>query len=549
MSVGSLPAHFTFSATTVDDTGLKMVAVHDSRTGFTVRTALANDGLQVPAIMAFAGARFSRSADSAEDIFREIHTGKKSAQEKLANIFHNYGHASVGDMAMLFAYIENVPRYLLFKFFNATCLGGGQERSSRYQDFSASVPPTFSMFLPEGANPADYAKWEEKHTKYFKHLVALYKKYSPKIEEAYRELYQPEEGNKQHTGALTARVFDTARAFLPAGANTSGAYITSAREWARLIGEFKGTPFKDLICLAEQLEILFAPPEDVQKAFSYAPEAPDLIRHTEPDLRLHDLLPKLKPVARVLAVQISGRGKYPQQRVQKVRHLADRMTPTMTYLYYCLLHIYPMLTIGKFTSWYDTISEYTKKKLSKILFREFTHHNQVPLFGRSGGYLFEMKLALSEMIDFNRHRAWGRFSPFSETTDTSTLVRDGFQLPLYLDHPKLGDLKTEFQNELNRYYEKLLVLSQELPEEISSRYILSLLPNAHSVRFYMTGGPRELSYFPQLRVRPGGHINYRALAFEMAQQASKIDPLLQGVRLPANKKPDPFSREEFFDRS
>src|SRR5512133_626003 len=122
MAETQLPTHFHFSRSNPDKTGLVLISCTDDRTGFTVRTALSNTEFQVPAIMAFAGARFSRSADSAETIFQEIHTSKKSAQEKLANIFHNYGHASVGDMAMLFAYIENVPRYLLLKFFNASCL-------------------------------------------------------------------------------------------------------------------------------------------------------------------------------------------------------------------------------------------------------------------------------------------------------------------------------------------------------------------------------------------------------------------------------------------
>ncbi len=545
----SWQTNFTFSSSNTDQTGLRIISLQDKRTGFVVRTALAQDGTQVPSIMAFAGARFSRSADAATDIFSEIHQSKKSAQEKLANIFHNYGHASVGDMAMLFAYIENVPRYLMAKFFSSTALGGGQERSSRYQDFSTSSPLPASLYFPTEKQQQTNKKLIEKQQRYFLHLLSLYKKYTPIIENTYTEHFQPDPKIKGHKSALQARVFDTTRAFLPAGTATSGAYITSAREWSRLITEFKGSGFYDLLCLAEQLELLFAPPQEIVTSLAYQPEAPDLIRHTDQDTRLQEVLEKLKPLTRHLAVQISGRGKYPQYRAQKVRHLADRLTPANAYLYLTLLHIYPMLTVGKFTSWYATLSEYTKKKLSRILFRTYTHHHQVPLYGRTGGYLFEAKLALSEMIDFNRHRAWGRFCPFLETADTATLVRDGYQLPLYLEHPELAEVKQSFVDDFNRYYEKLLALSQNLPDDIDPRFMLSLLPNAHSVRFYMSGGPREISYFPQLRVRPGGHINYRALAYDIAQQSAKIDPLLHGTRLPTANKPNPFSREEFFDRS
>src|SRR3989344_4977279 len=100
MADTGLPKHFSFTVSNPQDTALKLVALTDSRTGFTVRTALANDHLQAPAIMAFAGARFSRSALTAEELFTEINTSAVAAQKKLANIFNNYGHASVGDMAM-----------------------------------------------------------------------------------------------------------------------------------------------------------------------------------------------------------------------------------------------------------------------------------------------------------------------------------------------------------------------------------------------------------------------------------------------------------------
>lgn len=89
--------------------------------------------------MAFAGARFSRSSDTAHDIFAEIRDAGANAQQKLAAIFRKYGHASVADMAQLFGYIENVPQYIATCFFCETSLGGGQERSTRYQDFSETA--------------------------------------------------------------------------------------------------------------------------------------------------------------------------------------------------------------------------------------------------------------------------------------------------------------------------------------------------------------------------------------------------------------------------
>ena len=130
-----LPSYFKFEITTPDETDLVLVSLTDSRTKFVVRTALPNSGKQVASIMAFAGARYSRSDLGAINLFKEIKDAQKSANEKLATIFRQYGHASVADMANLFAYIENVPQTVAWKFFYSTNLGGGQERSTRYQKF------------------------------------------------------------------------------------------------------------------------------------------------------------------------------------------------------------------------------------------------------------------------------------------------------------------------------------------------------------------------------------------------------------------------------
>ncbi|MGZ3646627.1 MAG: hypothetical protein ACXVCM_22580, partial [Ktedonobacteraceae bacterium] len=74
-----------------------------------------------------------------------------------------------------------------------------------------------------------------------------------------------------------------------------------------------------------------------------------------------------------------------------------------------------------------------------------------------------------------------------------------------------------------------------------------LLPLAHRVDLWMHGDPKQAAYLTAQRSRPGGHINYRSLAYEANQLLAKSDPYLSGMQL--SKKPDPSSREEFFDRS
>lgn len=543
----TLPEYFTFSSSNPKKTGLRLISLHDSRTNFTVRTAISQEGKQVPAIMAFAGARFSRSALTAEELFEEINVNAASAQKKLANIFVNYGHASVGDMANLFAYLENMPRYLMFQFFYSSALGAGQERSSRFQDFSKATPPELSLYM-RGKKKAVPKRLEKQYYALFHSLIERYTTYLPPVIEAYTNFYQPEPGNKMQASALQARSFDTVRYFLPAGTNTSGAYITSAREWTRLIVQFKSSPYKEAQYLGEQLEMLFSPSLEIAKSFRYLPEAPDLIRHTEPDLRVAATENELSVLAKDLIRRANKVRETPHKQRLSVKAVTG-LSATQTYLFYSLLRLAPQLTVAQFKKWYAGLSQGKIAKISAVLLNDYDHHHHLPLYAHTGAHTFELQLTLSEIIDLNRHRAWGRFTPFLETAEVGSLLESGFQLPLYLEHKQFRRLRQSFTDDFSRHYEALQQLAADLPAEVSPRLLLSLLPNAHSARFFLSAGPKEIHYMTHLRARPGGHINYREAAWQIAQKASKIEPLLQAITLGDNKRPAPFDREEFFDRS
>jgi hypothetical protein len=119
------------------------------------------------------------------------------------------------------------------------------------------------------------------------------------------------------------------------------------------------------------------------------------------------------------------------------------------------------------------------------------------------------------------------------------------------DIQAFADYKTAFEQDLVAYYTKL----QKFLENVSATYrdtidyafVLNLLPLAHQVDLWMHGDPKQAAYFTAQRSRPGGHINYRSLAYEANQLLVKYDPYLSGMHLSRN--PDPTSREEFFDRS
>lgn len=547
--------HFTFTVSDPDKTDLVIVSVTDSRTGYTVRTALPQSGKQTASIMAFAGARFSRSALSAEELFQEIRQAGSNANEKLANIFRNYGHSSVADMAQLFAYIEQIPDHYSTIFFNETSVGGGQQRSTRYQDFGKSIPLGLDS-IGISQEVKDYSKINDALLDLQQYALDKYQYWQSELTTQYIKAYGIDSTNKSETGALTARVFDSTRYFLPSGLmnKTSLAYITSAREWARLISVFKASYEKELIYLGEQLEVLFAPEESYAKEIHYTAEAPDLIRHTEADMITRNNLSELQRyVINELQIEnsldLSTSIRYHSLEVEL---LDMQLSAGEKILLQHIITLYPNAGIASILQWIKTLTTDQERTLSQILFKDFNHHKQMGNLFRVNTHSFVLTSSNSELRDLNRHRAWGRYIPALNTQNYEAVLYSGYTLPLYLtDNPALSLTREEFEKDMQGYYVKLqdfIALTREydwFPQYLWTQ----LLPFGHIFMSIFHASPKEISYMTQLRVRPGGHINYRYLAYELARLGANSDTLLSALIPSHLTQPDPVSREEFIDRS
>jgi hypothetical protein len=505
--------------------------------------------------MAFAGARFSRSALSAEELFQEIRQAGSNANEKLANIFRNYGHSSVADMAQLFAYIEQIPDHYSTIFFNETSVGGGQQRSTRYQDFGNSKPLGLDS-LGVDSNSEDYDKINQALLDLQQYSLEKYKYWQEKLTTEYIKVYEIDKDNKSETGALTARVFDSTRYFLPSGLmnKTSLAYITSAREWARLISVFKASNEYNLVCLAEQLEILFAPDDIEAQKLGYTPEAPDLIRHTEADTITNQNLLFLKQYLQT-ELQIEQNletSKIIRYHKVDAELLDTNLSAGAKILLQNIITLYPNASIKSILEFISNLTQEHQIQISKIVFKDFNHHKQMGNLFRVNTHSFVLTCSNSELRDLNRHRAWGRYIPAFSTNQYKETLCTGYTLPLYLtDNPELQAIRQEFEQDLQEYYQKLqnfINISSEY-EWFPQYMYVQLLPFAHIFTSFFHASPKEISYMTQLRVRPGGHINYRQLAYDIAKLGANSESLLQAMIPEHIAKPDACSREEFIDRS
>jgi thymidylate synthase ThyX len=555
--------HFTYSISDISKTGIFMISVHDSRTGFTVRTAIPDHGQQSASLMAFAGARFSRSSDTSEDIFAEIAKAGSNAQEKLANIFRNYGHASVADMANLFVYIENISKHHAARFFNETSIGGGQERSSRYQDFGSGQPEELDHYFPDSSSDEEYVDCNTLFKEIQSKGIHHYNTWKEKLTERYTELYDIDTDNKREMSALSARVFDTARSFLTSGLSTrtSLAWISNAREWARLIGVFKGSQDTQLQCLAQQIEALLAPDEDIAQSLGYVPEAPDLIKYTQADEKgktvrsqLREFLQTYGFESQIDALHLdrsnSNNITIPQSLLES-RLISEYSSASYKAVIQNILLEYPSVDYEYCQSFVYSLPEEAIDTLSKIVFSDFDHHTQMSVVYRINQLSYDISLSNAEAIDFNRHRAWGRFSPLWSSENTALgCLENGYVLPLYIsDVPELLDLKESFVADLESIYDSIREFVKKVHTKpwFNEWIIPQMVPLAHNARLIMHGSIKEVSYMTKLRVRPGGQINYRDVAYQIAEQTSFNDPLLTHIRI--DNRPDPRSRDEFIDRS
>jgi thymidylate synthase ThyX len=552
--------YFQFIKSDTKKTQVQLISLLDDRTNYTTRTVLSNASLRTPSITAFAGARYSRSASTAEEIFTEISGNTKDANERLSTIFRSYGHASVADMAQLFVYIENVPQIIESKFFNETSVGGGQGRSTRFQNFGSSTEKGLDKCILNLSidikNGSEYISLNEKFIDLQRTSTNYYLKYVDLLSQAYQRVYEVDLNDKKQASALQSRVFDTARYFLLSGINnvTSFCWITSAREWARIISFLKSSNSKNINYLAQELETLLAPEEELAKKIDYVAEAPDLIRYTQADETNINNLKKLKDELTNLEFQkIAKYYKNVGNNIQKVNLLNKSITSGSKILAQSILSIYPNVEYNWLLNWIEELSDKVKIKLSEILFCNLDHHNQANGSFRVNTHTFVINCSFAEFRDLNRHRAWGRFCPYVSVEENQySLFDNGYVLPLYLSqNEKLTIEREMFEQDLKTYYQKLEEF-KNICSKLSwfpENLFIELLPFAHNVNLWFHASPKEISYLTKLRVRPGGHINYREIAYLIAQEISKADPLLSSMNITKEEKPNASSKFEFLNRS
>lgn len=230
----------------------------------------------VPEMLASVGARYSRNDEGLDAILALV--DRQDPEKSVDSIFKmvDYGHASIGDMAMVPIFMDGVSIWLVYYLWHWSARAGGQESSTRYIRFDDGgiVAPHLT-----GIPREQQAGWHD----FITQAIARYREATVFWECMATE--QPEltripddllAAAKAHPDGREARqvarmrrnfVFDRARYWIPCACLTNVMMVMSARDWVDLCKNLLGHPVPEAaalgVCIRQQLAL----------------SAPRLIRH------------------------------------------------------------------------------------------------------------------------------------------------------------------------------------------------------------------------------------------------------------------------------
>ena len=197
-----------------------------------------------PEVLAYAMAKYSRSALSMKESLREI--SSQRAEHFLNTFYFQYGHRSIADLAHVAFAIERLSLLAAIILVDEQ-RWDGQERSTRYQNFRKS-----GWYLPDfSTSPASRIVFTEA-------IEALFAEYHSSTETMFAWLKgqiarPPEMKEEAYNRTLKARALDVSRYLLPLATNTSLGQIVNARTLETQISRLLSDPHAEVRQLGERL--------------------------------------------------------------------------------------------------------------------------------------------------------------------------------------------------------------------------------------------------------------------------------------------------------
>lgn len=492
-----------------------------------------------PEVLAVGMAKYSRSALSIKETINEL------SEEKSAE-FHEkwvigYGDASVADMAQVQIACENVS-ILASKVIEDNRLGSFQEKSTRYQKFDRG------RFYKPGkimqANPALGQLYDDHCNYLFDQYVVILDKMTAYFMQKFPK--PAEMKDNIYASKVKARALDVARYVLPVSTLTNLGFSINARSLRHAISKMLGHHLDEIKEIGlevknaaleaaynpQQTKInnflaqmkasnnpeLKAKAEEISKLLSLQVKgAPTLIKHTEPK----EYLQKIKQMSKEYTESIV---RFNDMDVEKEIKDANKVygvdfvdiaNERLSYEDELIATILYEKSRYSFRQILDVVKSLTTEKKQEIIsssgnlrgqFDWFSRHYEVP-----GGLIFDTFMDYGCFRDIQRHRLCTQINQ-------ELSIDHGYYVPKELTEAGAEGILHEAMKKNIEAYNRI---AQEFPAE--AQYVIAL---GFKKRTLFKMNFRELNHIIELRSKPGGHIAYRWLVYEMYEQIKQKYPLL-----------------------
>jgi thymidylate synthase ThyX len=486
-----------------------------------------------PEVLAYAMAKYSRSALSMKESLRELNAQK--AEQFLNTFYFQYGHRSIADLAHIALAVERLSILAAIALVDEQ-RWDGQERSTRYQNFRKS-----GWHSPEfGGN----SEARERYTAAIEVQFAAYEQISQGAVELLRgHVAKPDEMKPEaYERTLRARAFDGARYLLPLAANTSLGEIVNARTLETQVSRLLSHTHAEVRHIGEKMRAAAAAPswnvqraslEELQREIAAldpalgeraaalvlrdVPAAPTLVKYAAPsdyqrqtraDLEqaAQDLMAREKiqaaPLVDLVEPEIDGRPESLEMEI-------------VATLLYGACH-FPYRQIREQVAALDKIRR--DEILSLGTKHRGKHDELLRVFASGYQFRFDILMDIGGFRDMHRHRRC------VQTLQSFTNLH-GYEVPELLAD---SDLRAPYETALRNAHSAFDEMSRApIPEaNPTAQYLLPLGTRCRSL-FKMDFA--EALYIAELRSAPRGHISYRRVAWEMYRAIVKKHPALASL--------------------
>ncbi|MGB7169888.1 MAG: FAD-dependent thymidylate synthase [Acidobacteriaceae bacterium] len=478
-----------------------------------------------PEVLAYAMAKYSRSALSMKESLREI--SSQRAEQFLNTFYFQYGHRSIADLAHVAFAIERLSLLAAITLVDEQ-RWDGQERSTRYQNFRKS-----GWFMPEFGGDIVSA---ELFRETVEHLFATYHSVSEAVFASLKEQVRKPEEMKQESydRTLRARAFDVARYLLPLATNTSLGQIVNARTLETQISRLLSSPVAEIRQLGEKLqaaasgaawnvhgeelaalqrEIAALDPVLGERAAALLTRevktAPTLVKYAA----LSDYVMRTRAeLAQAAAELLRGEPIEDAPLVDLVDDVESLEVELATTLLYGQCH-YPYRQIHRHVA---ALTETRRNEIIDLGMRHRGRHDELLREFASGHALrFDILMDIGGFRDMHRHRRCVQVLQ-------GFTAAHGYAIPEGVPEAGVQPMYEEAVRAAHAAY-RSIAAGSAAEAAGSAQYVLPLATKNRAL-FKMDFS--EALYISELRSAAQGHFSYRKVAWEMYRAVERRHPAL-----------------------